>query len=303
MTVPTLPLHLVENLERRLVASVTAATSGFTGSQQVQDWGGEWWEFTFEMALTRGRDARRLSAFFAALGGMRGPFLFRDPSAGRSDLLADPIVSGGGQTGNTLVTSGWAASSPALETGDFISLGSGADTLVVSGHRRCRSEWIGQGEPADHAATALLAPEWCPPGNRRTDGSVAPDGPGAHTDQQGRQSSLQRDRAGSALMSRDVTAGFATALSEQSLRPILLFEGEFASGWVRVWSGLGELVWDGKIWTGMGSLISIGALEETSDVVASGTMISLSGVPLEMVGIAIEGSAAGQAGTGLVGTT
>lgn len=128
MTVPMLPFHLVENLERRLVASVTAATSGFTGSQQLQDWGGEWWEFTFEMALTRGRDARRLSAFFAALGGMRGRFLFRDPSASRSDLLADPIVNGAGQTGNALATSGWAPSSLALETGDFISLGSGADT-------------------------------------------------------------------------------------------------------------------------------------------------------------------------------
>jgi hypothetical protein len=123
-----LPLHLVENLERRLLASVAAATSGFTGSQQVQDWGGEWWEFTFEMAFTRGRDGRRLSAFFAGLGGMRGQFLFRDPSAGRSDILADPIVSGGGQSGNALVTSGWAPSSPALEIGDFISLGSDADT-------------------------------------------------------------------------------------------------------------------------------------------------------------------------------
>ena len=130
MTVPMLPLHLVENLERRLVASVTAATSSFTGSQQVQDWGGEWWEFTFEMALTRGRDGRRLSAFFAALGGMRGQFLFLDPSAGRSDLLADPMVSGGGQTGNALVTSGWAPSLPALEIGDFISLGSDADTRL-----------------------------------------------------------------------------------------------------------------------------------------------------------------------------
>ena len=130
MTVPTLPLHLVENLERRLVASVTAATSGFTGSQQVQDWGGEWWEFTFEMALTKGREARRLSAFFSGLGGMRGLFLFCDPSAGRSNLLADPIVSGGGQTGYTLVTSGWAASSLALETGDFISLGDDTDTRL-----------------------------------------------------------------------------------------------------------------------------------------------------------------------------
>ncbi|WP_375698004.1 hypothetical protein [Pseudophaeobacter sp. TrK17] len=128
MTVPMLPLHLVENLERRLVTSVTAATSGFTGSQQVQDWGGEWWEFTFEMALTKGRNARRLSAFFAALGGMRGMFLFRDPSTGRSDIQADPIVSSGGQTGNALATSGWAPSLPALEIGDFISLGNDADT-------------------------------------------------------------------------------------------------------------------------------------------------------------------------------
>ena len=130
MTVPSLPLHLVESLERRLATSVTAATSGFTGSQQVQDWGGEWWEFTFEMALSKGRDARRLSAFFSGLGGMRGLFLFCDPSAGRSNLLTDPIVSGGGQTGNTLVTSGWAASSLALETGDFISLGGDTDTRL-----------------------------------------------------------------------------------------------------------------------------------------------------------------------------
>jgi len=113
-----------------LATSVTAATSGFTGSQQVQDWAGEWWEFTFEMALSKGRDARRLSAFFSGLGGMRGLFLFCDPSAGRSNLLADPIVSGGGQTGNTLVTSGWAASSLALETGDFISLGDDTDTRL-----------------------------------------------------------------------------------------------------------------------------------------------------------------------------
>lgn len=97
-------------------------------------------------------------------------------------------------------------------------------------------------------------------------------------------------------MSRDVTPGFAAALSEPSLRPIALFEGEFASGWVRLWSGLGELAWDGHSWTGMGSLLSIGALEETSDVVASGTLISLSGVPLEMVGIAIEEARQGKPG-------
>ena len=97
-------------------------------------------------------------------------------------------------------------------------------------------------------------------------------------------------------MTRAATADYLAALENGELYPAIFFEGEFASGWVRVWSGLGELAWDDKIWTGMGSLISIGALEETSDVVASGTMISLSGVPLEMVGIAIEEARQGKPG-------
>ncbi|MDT8858588.1 hypothetical protein RNZ50_26905 [Paracoccaceae bacterium Fryx2] len=43
-------------------------------------------------------------------------------------------------------------------------------------------------------------------------------------------------------MSRDVTAAFAAALAEQHLRPVIFFEGQFATGWVRIWSGLGEIV-------------------------------------------------------------
>ena len=45
-------------------------------------------------------------------------------------------------------------------------------------------------------------------------------------------------------MSRDLTVAFATALADQSLRPVIFFEGEFATGWVRIWSGLGEVSWN-----------------------------------------------------------
>ena len=69
-----LPLTLIEGIERRLTASVTAQTSVFTGTQQIQDWGGEWWEVRFDIAMTKGRDGRRLSAFLTALGGARGWF-------------------------------------------------------------------------------------------------------------------------------------------------------------------------------------------------------------------------------------
>ncbi|EAQ43703.1 hypothetical protein MED193_12568 [Roseobacter sp. MED193] len=123
-----LPLTLVESIERRLATAVSAQTSPFTGSQQIQDWGGEWWEVTFDVALTKGRNGRRLSAFFTELGGVRGWFTLRDPSAARPDLAAmDIAVAGVGQSGNTLVTSGWDAEALALEAGDFFSLGTGQD--------------------------------------------------------------------------------------------------------------------------------------------------------------------------------
>ena len=56
-------------------------------------------------------------------------------------------------------------------------------------------------------------------------------------------------------MSRDLTVAFAAALAEPQLRPVLFFEGQFASGWVRIWSGLGEVSWNGQIWSGAGSLV------------------------------------------------
>ncbi|EDM72251.1 hypothetical protein RAZWK3B_08376 [Roseobacter sp. AzwK-3b] len=122
-----LPLTLISSIERRLVTAVTAQTSPFTGSQQIQDWGGEWWEMSFEVALTKGRDGRRLSAFFTGLGGLRGWFVLRDPSMARPDLTQSITVAGAGQNGSTLVTAGWAPETLALEAGDFISLGTGQD--------------------------------------------------------------------------------------------------------------------------------------------------------------------------------
>ncbi len=88
-------------------------------------------------------------------------------------------------------------------------------------------------------------------------------------------------------MSRVLTPEVAAALADRDLRPVILFEGEFASGWVRFWSGLGEILWAGETWTGAGTLLGLGAIEETSAVVAGGTSVSLSGVPSALVQRAI----------------
>jgi len=128
--IPELPLTLVSSLERRLVTTTAAVTSPFTGTMEVQDWGGEWWEYGIEMARSNGRNARRLSAFVAALGGPRGRFLFRDPTIRQPGIAFAPAVSGGFQTGGTLITSGWPAFATPLFAGDFFSLGSDAQTRL-----------------------------------------------------------------------------------------------------------------------------------------------------------------------------
>ena len=97
-------------------------------------------------------------------------------------------------------------------------------------------------------------------------------------------------------MTRNATVDYLTALSSGELYPAIFFEGAFASGWVRIWTGSHDITWDDKLWTGAGALIGLGALEETSDVVASGTNVSLSGVPLDLISLAIEEAHQGSPG-------
>lgn len=119
-----LPIDRIARVTRTLRAAAGADTSPFTGTQRVQFWGGEWWEFEIEFAVTQGADGRRLSAFFAALRGAVGTFTFRDDFIRNPVALGVPVVSGAGQTGTSLVTSGW--SGRGMGAGDFFSLGTGA---------------------------------------------------------------------------------------------------------------------------------------------------------------------------------
>ena len=124
--IPELPVSLVSSLERRLATAATATTSPFTGTQEIQDWGGEWWEYQITLALLRPNDGRRVSAFFAALGGVRGRFLFRDPSIEPPKDIGSGIVLGSNQNGNSLQTQDWHPAKALFQTGDFFSLGTDA---------------------------------------------------------------------------------------------------------------------------------------------------------------------------------
>jgi len=128
MPIPVLPLTLVSSVERRLATSVAEARSPFTGTSQIQDWGASWWEYQIEMAVTQGANARRLSAFFTALGGLRGRFLFPDPSIEVPIAVGNPYVTEAQSAGtSTLQTAGWGIG---LRAGDFFQLGSDTTTRL-----------------------------------------------------------------------------------------------------------------------------------------------------------------------------
>src|SRR3990172_2864611 len=78
-------------------------------------------------------------------------------------------------------------------------------------------------------------------------------------------------------MARNLTAGMQAEVQAGTLRPVIFYEGEFASGMLRLWSGVGTISWNGQSWQGAGQLLSITGVTETSDVRAAPMTVTLSG--------------------------
>lgn len=128
-------------------------------------------------------------------------------------------------------------------------------------------------------------------------------------------------------MPRELSTEVETASTSQTLSPIALVELEFDSGFFRMWTGWGTLVWGvvegegeyqrlipggvgidetnadetlipgsfgidqavsaDRIWYGAGDLGTIGPIEETTEVRAVGVELGLSGITTEILDIAL----------------
>lgn len=164
MTLPVFPVNRVQQVTRHLVRAAAVTQSPFSGVDNVQDWGGAWWDYSIDMAAMTPDDGRVLSAFFDGLGGPVGTFLFADPSIDNPTGLGTPLVDGAGQTGNSLATDGWSAG---LRAGDFFSLGSDdttrlyrvtADVVPVSGAATVSFVPALRTSPADDAPLTVVDP-------------------------------------------------------------------------------------------------------------------------------------------------
>ena len=95
-------------------------------------------------------------------------------------------------------------------------------------------------------------------------------------------------------MSRDLTVDMVTELTASSIaadsdgpKVALLAVMQFDSGTLRMWSGYGNIVWDGETFTGGGNLIGISAVQETQDLKANGITMSMSGIPSDQIALAL----------------
>jgi hypothetical protein len=97
-------------------------------------------------------------------------------------------------------------------------------------------------------------------------------------------------------MARDLGAALISEVQAGTVRPVLLFEGVFATGTLNAWTGVGTLSWDSKSWVGTGAFGSVSAIEETDQVVASGIQVALNGIASTNVSLALQSCRQGAAG-------
>lgn len=57
---------------------------------------------------------------------------------------------------------------------------------------------------------------------------------------------------------------------------------------LRFWTGVGDLSFGGETYTGSGNLMQISELQESSDIAARGATLTLSGIPTELIGLALD---------------
>jgi len=89
-------------------------------------------------------------------------------------------------------------------------------------------------------------------------------------------------------MSRTVPAAILTALAQPEVEPFYAVEIDLDSGPLRLWTGYGDRTIDGNTYTGGGTLMSIEGLEEVADLSAKNITLTLSGMPAEVISLALQ---------------
>lgn len=97
-------------------------------------------------------------------------------------------------------------------------------------------------------------------------------------------------------MSRDLPSGFAAAASAAKVAPVFLVRLDWPSGTVFVWTGYGNIAWDGQTWIGTGDLGRVSDVRESREGAANGLTLSLHGIPSGNIAQALADDSQGRPG-------
>ncbi len=90
------------------------------------------------------------------------------------------------------------------------------------------------------------------------------------------------------MSTRDISQSTIDSLDDDVLYPFfaveMLFDGDQT---LRLWTGYGTLVYQGQEWYGTGSMLQIDSVEETTEIAAKGASLTLSGIPQEVLSLAL----------------
>lgn len=88
-------------------------------------------------------------------------------------------------------------------------------------------------------------------------------------------------------MSRSLSDGIVSVLTAEAIQPFFAVRLFFDTQTLNFWTGLGELSVGGVTYTGTGQLLQISQLQETAEISAKGATITLSGIPSNLISLAL----------------
>ncbi len=90
------------------------------------------------------------------------------------------------------------------------------------------------------------------------------------------------------MSSRQIDPALLASIVGKHSYPAILAEFDFDSGTVGVWTGLGELQWDGHTFTGLGNFVSMSAITETQDMIANSLVFNLNGISPDLTAAGLQ---------------
>ena len=88
-------------------------------------------------------------------------------------------------------------------------------------------------------------------------------------------------------MSRNLTTALNNEFTSQDMAPFMAVDLAFDGGNFLTWTGYGNIEFGGNTYIGSGDILTVGAVNESSEIKANGIQVTLSGIPTDLISSAL----------------